>query len=284
MSIQILRTAAEAARYCERVRLGGQRLGFVPTMGYLHEGHLSLMREAAARAQVVVASIFINPSQFGPREDLSRYPRDLEGDLTKCEAAGVHAVFAPDDGQMYPPGSQTWVEVTDISRGLCGEKRPGHFRGVATVVTKLFNIVRPDVALFGEKDYQQLKVIEALARDLFCGVEVVGMPTIREADGLAMSSRNAFLSAVERQKALALHRGLQSAKALAEAGRTEVRELVMAVRAELEASGIREDYVEVVDAGTLRPLTRLLPGHPARALVAGFLGQTRLIDNLPLGA
>ncbi len=282
MSIDILRSAAEVRAFSERVRQRGGRLGFVPTMGYLHEGHLSLMREAARRCDTVLASIFVNPTQFGPKEDLARYPRDLEGDLQKCESAGVAALFAPDEGEMYPPGAQTWVEVSDVSRGLCGEKRPGHFRGVATVVTKLFNLARPHVAFFGEKDFQQLKVIEALARDLFTGVEVVGMPTVREADGLAMSSRNAYLSPPERERALALHRGLTKAQRLAQAGTTEVRELVMAVRAELEAAGVREDYVEVVDPQTLRPVSTLTTGSPVRALVAGFLGQTRLIDNLPL--
>ncbi len=282
MTIDILRTAAEVQAFSERVRQSGRRLGFVPTMGYLHEGHLSLMREAAGRCDVVMASIFVNPTQFGPKEDLARYPRDFEGDLAKCQSAGVHAVFAPDESEMYPPGAQTWVEVTDVSRGLCGEKRPGHFRGVATVVLKLFNLTRPHAAFFGEKDFQQLKVIETLARDLFCGVEVVGMPTVREADGLAMSSRNAYLSAPERERALALYRGLSAARAMAEAGQAEVRELVMAVRAELERAGVREDYVEIVDPQTLRPLARLEPGQRARALVAGWLGQTRLIDNLPL--
>ena len=282
MTIDILRTAAEVQAFSERVRQSGRRLGFVPTMGYLHEGHLSLMREAAGRCDVVMASIFVNPTQFGPKEDLARYPRDFEGDLAKCQSAGVQAVFAPDESEMYPPGAQTWVEVTDVSRGLCGEKRPGHFRGVATVVLKLFNLTRPHAAFFGEKDFQQLKVIETLARDLFCGVEVVGMPTVREADGLAMSSRNAYLSAPERERALALYRGLSAARVMAEGGQAEVRELVMAVRAELERAGVREDYVEIVDPQTLRPLARLEPGQRARALVAGWLGQTRLIDNLPL--
>ncbi len=282
MSIEILRTAAEAARYCHGARLRGQRLGFVPTMGYLHEGHLSLIREAASRCDVVVASIFVNPTQFGPKEDLSRYPRDLEGDLAKCAKAGAHAVFTPDNDEMYPPGSQTWVDVVDVARGLCGDKRPGHFRGVATVVTKFFNIVRPDVALFGEKDFQQLRVIQILARDLFLGVEVVGMPTVREPDGLAMSSRNAYLSPPEREKARSLSRGLQKAQQMTRQGRVDVRELVGVVRAELEEAGVREDYVEVVDARTLRPLTRVTKDVPARALVAGYLGTTRLIDNLPL--
>lgn len=283
MAILTITTAAELTAVCEGLRRAGQRIAFVPTMGYLHEGHVSLMREGKSRADIVVVSIFVNPAQFGPKEDLSRYPRDLEGDLQKCEAAGVSYVFAPTDPkELYPQGFQTYVDVTEVSKGLCGEKRPGHFRGVATVVTKLFNLVRPHLALFGEKDFQQLQVIKTLNRDLHCGVEVVGLPTVREADGLALSSRNTYLSPEDRQRALALSRGMRAAKALADGGLREVRELVQAVRKELEASGVREDYVEVVDAETLRALTTLHPGRPARVLVAGFLGTTRLIDNLAL--
>ncbi|MBX5483566.1 MAG: pantoate--beta-alanine ligase [Myxococcaceae bacterium] len=283
MPVQTVRTTAEMQQRSEALRMSGKRIALVPTMGFLHEGHLSLMREAKARADVVVVSIFVNPTQFGPKEDLSRYPRDLEGDLSKCESVGVDVVFAPaDPKEMYPDGYQTWVEVTDVSKGLCGEKRPGHFRGVATVVAKLFNIVRPYLALFGEKDYQQLQVIKALARDLNFGIEIVGMPTVRDPDGLAMSSRNAYLSPSERERALALSRGLRTAHHLARNGVREVRELVQAVRKELEAAQVREDYVEVVDAETLRSLTTIEPGRPARVLVAGFLGTTRLIDNLAL--
>jgi pantoate--beta-alanine ligase len=282
MALQIVRTIEEAARCCERIRLEGKKLGFVPTMGFLHEGHLSLMREGRRRADVVVASIFVNPKQFGPREDLSRYPKDLQGDLEKCESVGVAIAFAPSAEEIYSQDFQTFVEVTGLSRGLCGEKRPGHFRGVATVVAKLFNIVRPHVALFGEKDYQQLQVIKALNRDLGFGIEIVGVPTVREPDGLAMSSRNSYLTPRERVQALSLWRGLRAAQQLAQNGVAEVRELVAAVRRDLEASGVREDYVEVVDAATLQPLARCEPGREARAMVAAFVGQTRLIDNILL--
>ncbi|MGB8932541.1 MAG: pantoate--beta-alanine ligase, partial [Anaeromyxobacteraceae bacterium] len=196
---------------CTAAREGGARVVLVTTMGFLHEGHVSLMREARARADeqgkrgLVVASIFVNPTQFGPAEDLSRYPRDLEGDLEKCGAAGVDLVLAPASPELiFPPSHQTWVEVTGVSQGLCGARRPGHFRGVSTVVAKLFNLTRPHVALFGEKDYQQLQVIRTMVRDLCMGIEVVGMPIVREADGLALSSRNAYLSKAERERALAL--------------------------------------------------------------------------------
>jgi pantoate--beta-alanine ligase len=202
-----LTTAAEAAGFAEATRRAGRRLALVPTMGYLHAGHVSLMVEARARADLVAVSIFVNPSQFGPSEDLARYPRDLPGDLARCAAAGVDVVFHPEASEIYPPGHQTFVEVTELSRGLCGDRRPGHFRGVATVVTQLFALLRPHVAIFGEKDYQQLQVIRRLAHDLHLGVEVVGMPIVREPDGLAMSSRNAYLSAAERSRALALLRG-----------------------------------------------------------------------------
>jgi pantoate--beta-alanine ligase len=241
------------------------------------------MREGRSRADVVATSIFVNPTQFGPREDLSRYPRDLEGDVAKCASAGVDVVFAPEDPKaMYPPGYQTYVEVTDVSQGLCGDRRPGHFRGVATIVTQLLCLFRPEVALFGEKDFQQLQVIQALNRDLHLGVDIIGMPTVREPDGLAMSSRNAYLSPEERKRALSLSRGLKAAQALLREGTREAGALVGAVRRELEAAGLREDYVELVDVERLKPLASVAPGQTARLLVAAFSGTTRLIDNMPL--
>lgn len=283
MAPLVLRTVAETAAWAESVRRSGRRLALVPTMGYLHEGHLSLMREGGRRADVVASSIFVNPTQFGPNEDLARYPRDWEGDLAKCASAGVEAVFAPSPAEVYPQGYQTYVEVEQVSQGLCGARRPGHFRGVATVVTKLLCLFRPHVALFGEKDYQQLQVIRALERDLHLGVEIVGMPTLREADGLAMSSRNAYLSPEERQRALSLSRGLAAAQALVRSGEREAGAVVAAVRKELQAANVREDYVELVDASTLLPLRSLAPGQVARLLVAAFVGNTRLIDNQPVG-
>jgi pantoate--beta-alanine ligase len=283
MAPLVLRTVAETAAWVDSLRRSGRRLALVPTMGFLHEGHVSLMREGRRRADVVAASIFVNPTQFGPKEDLSRYPRDLEGDLEKCASAGVEAVFAPVPAEVYPPGYQTYVDVEQVSQGLCGARRPGHFRGVATVVTKLLCLFKPQLALFGEKDYQQLQVIRALERDLNLGVEIIGMPTVREPDGLAMSSRNAYLSPEDRQRALALSRGLAAAQALCRSGTRETPALVGAVRRELEAAGLREDYVELVDATSLTPLPAVTPGQPARLLVAAFVGSTRLIDNQPIG-
>jgi pantoate--beta-alanine ligase len=283
MATAVLRTVAEVKAWVSGLRREGRRLALVPTMGFLHEGHLSLMREGRHRADVVATSIFVNPTQFGPKEDLARYPRDFEGDLAKCASAGVDAVFAPEPGAMYPQGYQTYVEVTEVSKGLCGDRRPGHFRGVATIVTQLLALFRPDVALFGEKDYQQLQVIKALNRDLHLGAEILGMPTVREPDGLAMSSRNAYLSPEERKRALAISRGLGAAQALARAGTSEASALTEAIRRELRAADLREDYVELVDAERLTPLSTLQPGHPARILVAAFCGATRLIDNQPIG-
>lgn len=250
-------------------------------MGYLHQGHLSLVAEARARADVVAVSIFVNPTQFGPSEDLARYPRDFAGDFKKCTSAGVNAVFHPEAAEVYPPGHQTSVEVGALSNGLCGERRPGHFRGVATVVTQLFALFRPHVAVFGEKDYQQLLVVRRLALDLHLGVEVVGMPIFREADGLAMSSRNAYLTPAERRRALALHRGLEAARQRFREGTAEAEALLGAVRDALRAEDVREDYVALVDPNTLEPL-RHGTGR-ARLLVAGYVGATRLIDNAALG-
>ncbi|MBL8954258.1 MAG: pantoate--beta-alanine ligase [Myxococcaceae bacterium] len=251
-------------------------LALVPTMGFLHEGHLSLMREGVKRAGVCAATIFVNPTQFGPKEDLSRYPRDLEGDLAKCESAGVSLVYAPEPASVYPAGYQTYVTVDDVSQGLDGASRPGHFRGVATVVAKLLALFRPDVALFGEKDFQQLQVIKALTKDLELGVEIVGQPTVREADGLAMSSRNAYLSKEDRQKALGLSRGLFRARDSRERDAEKVKAMIRA-----ELGEVREDYVAVVDSETLKPISKI-EARPARALVAAFVGTTRLIDNVAL--
>jgi pantoate--beta-alanine ligase len=278
---------AEWQARCQEAREQGSRLALVPTMGFLHEGHLSLLREARRRADrrgapgLSLATIFVNPTQFGPGEDLSRYPRDLRGDLEKCAAAGVDWVLAPERAEaVFAADHQTWVTVERASQGLCGASRPGHFRGVATVVAKLFNLTRPQVALFGEKDWQQLTVIRAMERDLCFGIEIAGMPIVREPDGLALSSRNAYLSSAERARALALSAALREAREAAAGGRRDAAELVARARARLESAPTRVDYVEIVHPETLAPVRRAEPGSVL--LLAAFVGTTRLIDNARL--
>ena len=281
MSAPILvRTRDALLEHLRPLHARGERLALVPTMGFLHEGHLALIREGRRRAEKVAVTIFVNPTQFGPGEDLDRYPRDLDGDLARCASAGAWLVYAPaDPGEVYPPGFQTWVQVEKLEQGLCGGKRPGHFKGVATVVCKLLSLFRPQVALFGEKDFQQLAVVRRLARDLDLDAwtEIVSVPTVRETDGLALSSRNAYLSAEERVRALALVRGLDAASARFAAGERDARRLVDAARAEVERGADRIDYVELVDATTLAPVERI--EGAACLLIAAFVGRTRLIDN-----
>src|SRR5262249_5789060 len=242
--VRTIHDPVEMQRACDELRQRGHRIAFVPTMGSLHEGHLSLLREGRRRADVLVLSIFVNPIQFSPTEDLARYPRDEAGDLTKAQACGVDLVFLPPATAMYPPGAQTFVEVRELAAPLDGKSRPGHFTGVATVVAMLFNIVRPHLALFGEKDFQQLAIIRRLVFDLHFPIEIVGMPIVREPDGLALSSRNAYLSPEERRRALCLSRGLGAARALAAGGELDGTLLVAAARAELERGATRVDYVE----------------------------------------
>ncbi len=270
--------SATAMRSRSREARGqGLRVGFVPTMGYLHEGHLSLIRRARELSDFVVVSIFVNPTQFGPNEDLDRYPRDMERDRRLCRAEGVDAVFVPSVEELYPEGFQTFVTVEEISRPLCGASRPGHFRGVATVVLKLFHIVEPDVAVFGQKDYQQLQVIRRMVRDLDLPVEIEGFPTVREPDGLAMSSRNAYLSAAERERALAIWRSIRRAEDLVAGGEVRSASLAGEVRRLLEEAGLRIDYVEIRHPETLEPVDRIEP--EAVLAIAAFVGNTRLIDN-----
>lgn len=261
----------------------GERLALVPTMGSLHEGHLSLVRRARERADRVALSIFVNPAQFGAGEDLERYPRNLEGDLEKCRREGVWMVYAPKDAaEVYPPGYATWVDVEGaLVSGLCGARRPGHFRGVATVVLKLFHLFEPELAVFGKKDYQQLAVVRKMAEDLDLGLRIEGGETVREADGLALSSRNAYLSPEERARATALHRGLEAARARFEAGERRSAALLEAARAIVAPSVDRIDYLEVVDARSLAPVEEIR--EKACLLVAAHVGETRLIDNLELG-
>lgn len=264
---------------CQQVRQMGMSIGFVPTMGYLHEGHLSLLRAARAQCETVVLSIFVNPTQFGPQEDYERYPRDLERDLEMARQTRVNLVFAPTPQQMYPEGYSTFVEVEGLTERLEGAFRPGHFRGVATIVLKLFHLVQPDKAYFGLKDYQQLKVIQRMVRDLHLPIEIVPMPTVREPDGLAMSSRNVYLSPEERQSALSLYRSLQECLRLLEAGERRGWEIQRQGRTILSADPlVKVDYLEVCHPETLKPLE--IVGQSAVILGAIRVGNTRLIDNV----
>jgi pantoate--beta-alanine ligase len=285
MSPRTVSSPFEFRDVCEGARRQtGKPVGFVPTMGALHEGHLSLVREAKRRAPFVAVSIFVNPTQFGPNEDFSRYPRDLAGDVAKLASVGADAVFAPEPSSMYPKGEQTRVHVGSLAEPLCGRFRPGHFEGVATVVAKLFALAGPSIAVFGKKDYQQLAILRRIATDLFFPVEIVGHPIVREADGLAMSSRNAYLSAADRGRALGLSRGLAAAWLAFEAGERVAGALQRLVRAEVERAADSIDYVEVADADSLAAFgADGSVGDRALVAVACRIGATRLIDNVVLG-
>ncbi len=272
-----MRNASRAAR-----RAGG-RLGFVPTMGALHEGHLSLVRASRASSDVVVASIFVNPTQFGVNEDLAKYPRSFKWDCELLEREGVDLLFAPAVEEMYPAGAVTWVTVEGLSEKLDGRSRPGHFRGVTTVVAKLFHVVEPDAAFFGQKDAAQVAIIRRMARDLNLAVEIVVCPIVRETDGLAMSSRNAYLDAEQRKRALVLHRSLMRVQQFASAGERSAARLAMAGREVIAGENtVRLDYFEIVDAETLEAVEDVSGG--ALVAVAAFVGSTRLIDNVVLEA
>ena len=281
MALAVVTTAHDFRRACQEARIEGE-LGLVPTMGFLHAGHQSLIKAACQRAPTVAVTIFVNPAQFGPSEDLARYPRDLSGDLRKCEEAGAQLVFAPaDSGELYPPGFQTWVEPGQVASPLEGEKRPGHFRGVCTVVLKLFALSRADAAFFGEKDYQQLRVLQRMVQDLNIATEVIGRPIVRESDGLALSSRNAYLSAEERARATALWKALGAVRSAFRAGESEVARLEALARGVLTEGGLRPDYAEVRDPVELQRPGRA--GRASRLFLAALLGKTRLIDNGAVG-
>lgn len=271
----------EALRNALRdLRAAGHSIALVPTMGALHDGHMALVAEARRRAEAVVVSIFVNPKQFGPKEDLARYPRPEEADARLLEAAGVDLLWMPGVDQMYPQGFATTVSVAGLGDGLCGAARPGHFDGVATVVTKLFAQVRPDIAVFGEKDWQQLAIVRRMTADLDLGVEVIGLATVREADGLARSSRNAYLSSEERARAAALPLALLKAASAIEGGASVAATLEAARERIAEAGFGPIDYIELVDAATLEPLESA--GGDGRLVAAARLGNTRLIDNVPV--
>jgi pantoate--beta-alanine ligase len=257
----------------------GKKVGFVPTMGYLHEGHLSLVRESKKRADVTVVSIFVNPAQFGPNEDFKKYPRDLEKDSAYLEQAGIDCIFYPDAAEIYPPGYRTYVEVHGLQDRLCGKSRPGHFRGVVTIILKLFDIVGPDLAFFGAKDAQQVLIIEKMAADLDLGTEVVTCPLVRDPDGLALSSRNAYLSSEERKASLVLSRSLRWAERAISAGERDAAKVIAGIRSLIEAEPLaRVDYVEAVDPLDLDSVAEVR-GDVLIAL-AVFVGSTRLIDNI----
>ena len=280
--MNVIMTITEMHSLADAQRMQGKKIGFVPTMGFLHEGHLSLMRRARKENDVVVSSIFVNPTQFGPQEDLERYPRDAEGDRQKCESAGVDYLFMPAASEMYPGKPAVLVTIEGISEVLEGAIRPGHFTGIATVVAKLFNIVHPHTAYFGQKDYQQGVVIKRMVSGLNLPVEVVVMPTVRESDGLAMSSRNTYLSADERLTAASIWRALGAVEHLFRFGIRDPEALKKAVRdLLLKVPDLTIDYVEVADTDSLMPLATI--AQAAVMLVAVRLGKTRLIDNILLG-
>lgn len=276
--MRIIESIAEMQQAAEGWRCDGKRIGLVPTMGYLHEGHLELMRSLRPQCDVLVISIFVNPAQFAPNEDFERYPRDLERDIRLASAVGVDIGFMPQVAEVYPEGYQTYVTVTEVAAPLCGRSRPIFFRGVATVVAKLFHMVKPHVAVFGEKDFQQLVTVRRMVQDLDMEVEIIGHPTVREADGLAMSSRNAYLTPEQRPKAVRLNQSLKRAQALVQGGEQAGEVILNKVREVLdEDNDVRIDYAELCDPATLQPVTRV--EGPTLLALAVHVGVARLIDN-----
>lgn len=278
--MEIVRTVSELRAVVRVWKQAGRRVGLVPTMGYLHDGHLSLVDEIRSRVDRVILTLFVNPTQFGPGEDLDAYPRDEAGDLDKARSRGVDLVFVPGDGEMYPEGAETVVSLERLPNHLCGLTRPVHFGGVATIVAKLFVIATPDVAIFGEKDYQQLQVIRRMTRDLLMDIEILGGATIREPDGLAMSSRNKYMTPEERAAAPVIQRSLRGARDAVLGGERDLPSLLQGIRSAIEGAGGRVDYVSIVDPETLEDLDVM--GGAAHAAVAAFFGKARLIDNLRL--
>jgi pantoate--beta-alanine ligase len=276
------KTITELRRAIAHARTRGENIGFVPTMGALHEGHLSLVRAAKHRCRCVVVSVFVNPAQFGPNEDLARYPRTPEKDAEQLAREGADILFLPSVQEMYEPSPSVWVDVEGLSDRNEGRVRPGHFRGVATVVAKLFNIVQPDVAFFGQKDAAQLAVIKRMVRELRYPLEVAGCPIVREADGLAMSSRNAYLSPDERKQATVLSRSLRAAEEAFRRGVVDANTLITSVRQELSSEPISVDYVELLDPDSLEPIDQV--SGPTLLAVAARVGSTRLLDNIVLGS
>ncbi len=276
--MKVIKTTNDMRAWSQEQKLNDKRIAIVPTMGALHEGHFSLIRHAKKISDVTVLTIYVNPTQFEPSEDLDKYPKMLEQDLGHAKKLFVDVVFLPSDETMYPDGYQTYVTVDKVTEHLCGESRPNHFRGVATVVAKLFNAVLPDVAIFGEKDFQQLLVIKTMVRDLDMAVEIIGSPIVREADGLAMSSRNKYLSDEERVAARSLNQSLGVAEKMIDAGETSIKKILFEVTDRIKAESIPKiDYVKLVDPETLEDLTEFC--RPALLAIAAKVGPARLIDN-----
>ncbi|MBQ8035775.1 MAG: pantoate--beta-alanine ligase [Proteobacteria bacterium] len=280
---QIIRDAQKLSEFAHQAQKSGKTIGLVPTMGYLHEGHLSLIRAARQKADVVIVSDFVNPTQFGPTEDYATYPRDEQADLEKCQSCGADVLFIPTVETLYPNGQDsTWVEVSKMGNILCGATRPGHFRGVATVVTKLLWLSRADYAFFGEKDFQQLTILRRMAQDLGCPTKIIGMPLVREADGLAMSSRNVRLTPDQRKQALSLSQGLKAARERFQNGARSVRELTQAAQDIIQAQkDTAIQYISIADPDSLDIFTDTVPEH-AIMLLAVKVGAVRLIDNMRL--
>jgi pantoate--beta-alanine ligase len=276
--IKVIKSVKAMTELSSSLRRKGRSIGFVPTMGYLHDGHISLVDQARKHNDIVVVSIFVNPTQFGPKEDLKKYPRNMKRDLALLSKAGVDFVFCPSAKGMYPEGYRTYIEVKGLSDKLCGASRPGHFKGVATIVAKLFNIVQPDAAYFGEKDFQQLVIIRRMANDLNMDVKVISMPTVREKSGLAMSSRNSYLSKEDALRAQAISRALKFAQTLVRSGVTSAAKVNDAISKLIKTAGLKIDYIAICDPQTLED-KKQVKGKILIA-VAAYVGKTRLIDNV----
>jgi pantoate--beta-alanine ligase len=280
--IKIIKTVREMQDYSESLRNSGRKISFVPTMGYFHDGHLDLMREGRKSGDSLIVSIYVNPTQFGPSEDLEKYPRNFDRDRSLAESVGVDVIFFPSNAEMYPKNYQTYITVEEVTKNLCGLSRPGHFRGVATVCAKLFHMVKPHIAIFGKKDFQQLVTIKRMVADLNMDLEIVGMPTTREKDGLAMSSRNVYLSQEERESALCLSRSLKRAKEQYEEGERDAGRILESVKKYIEnVPFARIDYLKICSTETMNDVKNL-DGESVLAL-AVFIGSTRLIDNYVFG-
>ncbi len=278
--MRIITTVNEMQSFSVEKRMHGKKIVLVPTMGYLHAGHLSLLKEGRQRGDVLVMSLFVNPIQFGPEEDFAKYARDFERDKKLAETVKTDVIFYPDAEQMYPPSFKTVVEVTELSDILCGKTRPGHFKGVTTVVLKLFNIILPHIAIFGEKDFQQLVIIKQMVNDLNIPVEIIGIPIVRDSDGLAISSRNRYLSDKEKINATSLSKGLRKALTAFKKGEKSREMLIKIIKDEIASMGLREDYIDIIDEQTLKSMSTIESNN--RIVVGAYMNNTRLIDNISL--